>query len=223
MSRVKTINLSGVTADADGIAVSQTPAAGGEQSLTLTGVNPPAPMLVLITPAGADAGRTFTITGTDRYGEVISEAVAGANNPSTSSSTKQFATVTSITVDDDTAGAIEVGWAAVVYSAWVPLETTFEHPEAGIAVNVSGTVDFDLEYTYRNLFDRETPKGVGANPQQYGDIEALAGAEAFVDVDIDGDTASIAKNLTARATGIRLKINSGTGSLTARLTQAGNR
>lgn len=222
MSRVKTINLSGVTADADGIATSQTPAAGGEQSLTLTGTNPPQTMIIDIDCTGDETGRTFTITGTDRYGEVISEDVTGAN-ATVAQSTKQFKTVTSVVVDDDTANAIEVGWAAVVYSGWIPLETVFDSVEIGLAVIVSGTVDFDLEYTYKNLFDRETQGGIGANPLQYGDVESLAGAEAFTDGDIDGDTASIAKTLTARATGIRLKINSGTGSLTGRITQAGNR
>lgn len=222
MSRVKTISLSGVTADDNGIAESQTPAAGGEQSLTLTGTNPPVPMLIDITTAADETSRTFVITGTDRYGEIISENVTGVDT-GVAQSTKQFATVTSITVDDDTAGAIIVGWAAVVYSAWIPLETVFEDIRQALAVIVSGTVSFDLQYTYMNMFDRASAKGIGANPLQYGDIEALAGAEAFVDSDIDDDTSTVAKTLTARATAIRFKLNSGTGSLTGRLTQAGNR
>lgn len=221
MSRVKEISLSGVTADADGIATSQTPAAGGEQELTLTGTQPPTTMLVDITSAGNDSARTFTVTGTDRYGETISEQVTGPNS-GTSQTTKQFKTVTSVKVDDDTAGAITVGWAAVVYGAWIPLETTFDDISVGLALVVSGTVDFDLEYTYRDLSGRFNSSDRW-NPAQYGDIEALAGAEAFTDADIDGDTASIAKTLTARATAIRLKINSGSGSIAGRLTQAGLR
>ena len=221
MSRVKTINLSGVTADADGIAASQTPAAGGEQSLTLAG-NPPVTMLVDITSAGNDSARTFVVTGTDRYDEVISETVNPGPNSGTVQTTKQFKTVTSITVDDDTAGAITVGWAAVVYSRWLPLETTFKQIEVGVGVDVTGTVDFDLEYTLRGIQGRENNTDK-FDPLQYGDIEALLATEAFVDADIDGDTASIFKTFTARATAIRFKMNSGTGSIVVRITEAENR
>lgn len=210
MSRIKTITLSGVTADDNGIVVSVTPAAGGEQALTIAG-QPPQPILIDITSVGDETGRTFTIVGTDRFGEVISEAVTGASG-GVAQSTKQFATITSITVDDDTAGAIIVGWAAVVYSAWFPLNTYPEQFDVTANIVVTGTVNFDLEYTFGDVFPKNT---------NGGDLEATL--PVVVDGDIDGDTASITKILTYRAQAIRLKLNSGTGSLLATVAQAGNR
>lgn len=210
MSRIKTITLSGVTADDNGIVVSVTPAAGGEQALTIAG-QPPQPILIDIDCTGDETGRTFTIVGTDRFGEVISEAVTGASG-GVAQSTKQFATITSITVDDDTAGAIIVGWAAVVYSAWFPLNTYPEQFDVTANIVVTGTVNFDLEYTFGDVFPKNT---------NGGDLEATL--PVVVDGDIDGDTASITKILTYRAQAIRLKLNSGTGSLLATVAQAGNR
>jgi hypothetical protein len=213
---VNTIILPGVTADDDGIVTAVTPAAGGEQSLTIAG-QPPQPIIIDITSDGADSGRTFTVVGTDRFDNVISEEVTGPAT-GTVQTTKQFKTVTSITVDDDTAGEITVGFAAVVYSAWFPLNTYPESMEVSIAITVEGTVDFDLEYTFENLQQQRDDK---FTDKPYGDFEMTV--DTFTDEDLDGDTGSIAKVLTFRATAIRLLLNSGTGTLTARVIQAWNR
>ena len=214
MSRIKTISLSGVTADDNGIVVSVTPAAGGEQALTIAG-QPPQPIILDVTWAGADTGRTITFVGTDRGDNVITEVVTGTGI-GTDQTTKQFKTVTSATVDDDTAGAIIIGWAAVVYGPWYPVNALYcDTPEYDINVVVTGTVSFDLEYTYDDLY-----QGSRSGLVQ-GDIEPLLGV--VVDADIDADTASIRKTLTLRAQAIRLKLNSGTGSLAGHITQAGNR
>lgn len=221
MSRVKTINLSAVAGDADGIAASQTP--GGAGALTLTGTQPPEPIIIDITSTLDDSARTFVVTGTDRFGEVMTETVNPGPNAGTVQTTKQFATVTEVTVDAATAGAITVGWGGDVYSRWLPLATEFDEINIGLGVTVTGTVNFDLEYTYRNVQGRDESR-VPYAPRTGGDIEALLAAESFVDPDIDGDTASIAKRLISRATAIRFKMNAGsTGSLVARITEAGNR
>ena len=113
--RAKFIEADTTPADADGVCASQTPAAGGEQDLTINGAQASggvatftAARFITIACAGADDGRTFTITGTDVNGNEQTETIAGADT-GTSTGTLYFRTVTTVSVDDDTAGAITVG------------------------------------------------------------------------------------------------------------------
>jgi len=108
----------GDAADADSICQSQTPAGGGEQDLTINGANASggvatftAARKVTVASAGTDDGRTFTITGTDVNGDALVETLAGPDT-ATVTTTGYFRTVTQVTVDDDTAGAITVGMSA---------------------------------------------------------------------------------------------------------------
>ena len=108
----------GDAADADSICQSQTPAGGGEQDLTINGANASggvatftAARKVTVASAGTDDGRTFTITGTDVNGDSLVETLAGPDT-ATVTTAGYFRTVTQVTVDDDTAGAITVGMSA---------------------------------------------------------------------------------------------------------------
>lgn len=114
--KAKYIAADTVAADADGVCQSQTPAAGGEQALTINGAQASggvatfvAARLITIASASDDSGRTFTVTGTDVNGNAQSETIAGP--ATTVTGTKYFRTVTEVLVDDDTAGAITVGMA----------------------------------------------------------------------------------------------------------------
>lgn len=122
-------------ADADGVCQSQTPAAGGEQNLTINGAQASggvasftAARFVTITSSGADSGRTFTITGTDVNGNAQTETITGPAT-TTVTGTLYFRTVTVVTVDDDTAGAITVGMANnaldVIYAGRARLRSVF--------------------------------------------------------------------------------------------------
>lgn len=124
--KAKYFAADGDAADADSICQSQTPAAGGSQNLTINGANASggvatftAARTITITSAGADAGRTFTITGTDVNGDAQTETITGPDT-TTVTGTLYFKTVTQVTVDDDTAGAITVGMSAAA------LEVIFE-------------------------------------------------------------------------------------------------
>ena len=66
---------------------------------------------ILFTCAGADAGRTFTITGIkvgDLTGAYTTEEVSGAS-ASTSSSTNFYTYIDSISIDAASAGAVSIG------------------------------------------------------------------------------------------------------------------
>jgi hypothetical protein len=103
-------------ADADGVCQSQTPAAGGVQNLTINGALSSggvatfvAARFITIASASDDSARTFTVTGTDVNGNVQTEVIAGP--ATTVTGTKYFRTVTQVSVDGNTAGAITVGMA----------------------------------------------------------------------------------------------------------------
>ena len=114
--KAKYIAADTTAADADGVCQSQTPAAGGEQALTINGALSSggvatfvAARLITIASASDDSARTFTVTGTDVNGNAQTETIAGP--ATTVTGTLYFRTVTEVLVDDDTAGAITVGMA----------------------------------------------------------------------------------------------------------------
>lgn len=102
-------------ADPDGIATTQTPAAGGAQLLTLDGAfvtdgvaTLPIVSPVSITAVGNETARTFTIIGLDANGRPQAEEIAGPN-ATLANGVKSFSVVTEIRVDDDTAAAVTAG------------------------------------------------------------------------------------------------------------------
>jgi hypothetical protein len=144
--KAKYIAADTTAADADGVCQSQTPAAGGEQALTINGALSSggvatfvAARLITIASAADDSARTFTVTGTDVNGNVQTEVIAGP--ATTVTGTKYFRTVTEVLVDDDTAGAITVGMANnsldVVYAGRARLRGVYL-----IHTNTAGTIPF---------------------------------------------------------------------------------
>lgn len=132
--KAKFIAADTTAADADGVCTSQTPAAGGEQDLTIDGALSSggvatftAARFITIASAADDSARTFTVTGTDVNGATQTETITG---PAVSvTGTLFFRTVTQVTVDDDTAGAITVGMANnaidVVFAGRARLRSVF--------------------------------------------------------------------------------------------------
>jgi hypothetical protein len=138
-------------ADDDLIATSQTPSGAGALTLASTTVDSIA-RIVIITCAGADAARTFIVTGTDADGKAQSESVAGSNG-SITATVKYYLTVTSVTVDAATAGAVKVGTRGTTSAASsITIPTDF-YCQVGnnIQVSVTGTISFTVQETYSDL------------------------------------------------------------------------
>ena len=144
--KAKYIAADTTAADADGVCQSQTPAAGGEQALTINGALASggvatfvAARLITIASASDDSARTFTVTGTDVNGNAQTETIAGP--ATTVTGTLYFRTVTEVLVDDDTAGAITVGMANnsldVVYAGRVRIRGVYL-----IHTGTAGTIPF---------------------------------------------------------------------------------
>lgn len=202
------------TADPNGIAESQTPLAAG--ALDLDGILVTAGVAdlgsgrrVLFTFAGADAARSFTVVGTNDAGNVIQEVVVGANSPSTSTSLLDFKTVTSVTIDDASAGAIEVGTSGVGATPWFNFNYQIATPGLSIAVVVTGTVNYSVQYTYDDFW----------SPVRGG--EATPIPTAWTDSVLTGETANGDTVIEAPITGWRVLINSGTGAVSVTGIQAG--
>lgn len=148
----------------DKYAESQTPAAGGAQALTLTAtLTNTYQQHVSVSCAGSDAARSFAFVGTDWQGNALTETLAGSDEDITIGA-KNFKSVTSITVDDDTAGAVTAGMAAAGESQWVP--TNWRGDNLAITFEVvSGTPSYDLQVTNDDV--QSTTYAVESGAQAY--------------------------------------------------------
>jgi len=198
---------------ANSIALTQTPSAG---ALTLNGSTVvggvavlDAARQVLITTTGNEVGKTFTITGTNWSGSVISEVVQGVNN-STATSVLDYATVTSIVISANAANALTVGTNGVAGSPWVRFDD-WAPPNISIQVSVSGTVNFTVQQT---LDDPNNPTSPIA-----------ASAVVWInhpDSDLVAATGSVQGNYAYAPIYARVVLNSGTGSIRATFLQSGD-
>lgn len=145
-----------IASDDNGVCASQTPEAAG--ALTINGELASGGTVTLATAqhvsvdcAGADSGRTFTVTGTDWLGNAQTETIAGSAAGQTKG-TKNFQTITSVTVDDATDGAVTVGILGELETPWIPLDHHKNPFQYTYSVNI-GTATFTVEGTLSNIQD----------------------------------------------------------------------
>jgi hypothetical protein len=103
---------------------------------------------VLITPAGNESSKTFTVVGTNASGLLQTEVIAGANATSFYTNL-DFKTVTSISISANAAGAITVGTNAVASSPWVRLDE-WANSTVAIQCSVTGTATYTLQQTLQD-------------------------------------------------------------------------
>lgn len=156
--RPVSITVTPTASDNDGISTTQTPSGAG--NLTITGALASGGVAtlsasgferqVLISCAGVDAGRTFTVYGTNGNADVFSEAISGSN-ASTSVSTNYFQTVTRISVDAATAGAVIVGTNGVGASVPIVIDRYLTPTNISIQLDISNTIDVTVQYTIEDI------------------------------------------------------------------------
>lgn len=161
---------------------------------------------VLITNAGNETGNTFTITGTNWTGDVISETIAGAT-AGTLQSVLDYKTVTSITTALDAAGALTIGTSGVGGSKWV----RFDDWAPGVIsaqFTLAGTANYTLQTT---LDDPGAEGGVAPSAVTWvsSSVAALVGAST-----------TLQSALPFAPCWARVLINSGTGTVTATFLQS---
>jgi hypothetical protein len=156
--RINTVDLILSAGDDDCIVEAVDPA--NNATLTLDGIAVSAGVAtldfarrVIITSAADDSSITFTVSGTDRYGNSISEAITGTN-ASIAVSTKDFKTVTSIVVTGN-AGSIKVGTNTKGSSAWVPIDRNVTPINIGIGCEITSgaSLNYTVEHTYDDIQD----------------------------------------------------------------------
>lgn len=142
--------------DDDRIVASVTPAAGGEQSLTIAESTVDSVLVarpLMLTTVADETGRTFTITGTNWFGQTITESLTGVNN-TTAFTVNEFKEVSSITVDDDTAGAIKFGIGGTWRTPFIPMNTQITPVNISFALYWQGTspsFTAKVQHTLSNL------------------------------------------------------------------------
>lgn len=152
----QTITLSAAVGNA--VCASQTPLLAG--ALTINGANASGgvytapnstPRHITITSGSNESAKNFTITGTDRNGQVISTTTTGPNAV-TKTIAINFNTITGITIDAASVGAITVGFAAEADTAWIPLDR-YSVPELGLGavLTTAAGMTFKLQTTTANL------------------------------------------------------------------------
>ncbi len=171
------LSLQYPAADADSVVASVTPLAGGALTLvTATGVSFGSPTLITVTSVGNETGRTFTITGIDESGQnPLTVTLAGAN-AGVATTTRAFSSVTAVSVDAATAGAITVGSAQAGHSQTIPLNI-YAESEVSIQVTLAGgtgtytvqqTLDDPFSSTYPTWFDHPDTDLVASSANRQG-------------------------------------------------------
>ena len=96
---------------------------------------------------------TFTVVGTNRYGNVMTEAIAGPTGAATAGGTKNFKTITSITTSGSTVGLVQTGTDDSADGAWIPLDhymTPFE-VRVVCAITAGANLTYGLDMTLSDV------------------------------------------------------------------------
>lgn len=212
MSRTITASVGPLTAASpNGVALSQSLASAGP--LLINGAYAsggvatlPQPRRIGIASVGNDSGITWTISGTSRSGDRISETLVGGSG-ATVQSVLDYATVTSIVGSGATAGSVTAGTTGVASSAWVRTDP-FNDPALGSQCDVSGTVNYTVEASFDDPNSATDPV-----------LPALMTWIKSSDPNVANATASAQSSFAYSPTFLRVTLNSGTGSVTLKAVQ----
>lgn len=194
-------------ADDNGIALAQQLVAAG--SLTLNGVLVSGGVAHLdtqrkvgISSTGNLSAVTFTVYGTDQAGNTISESLTGPNND-TVSTVLDFYTVTQVAASAAVGTDVIVGTTDVGASAPIPLDIYLDPFNVSCFVDVQGTVNFTVQFTF-------------------DDVQANAGPYVWTNhPDLTSGTADGDGTYISPVTATRIVTNSGTDPLVFTVIQAG--
>lgn len=176
---------------------------------------------VLIASSGADSAIVFTVTGTDRNGNPITETVTGVASASSQYTKQDFLTVTAIS-SPATAGNITIGTNGVGSMAWVMDDIRARAWAMTVALTiVSGSVTYTLEDTLDD--PNKYPPTLVTNPQQFS-IQPAGFVPPQVWAHSSATTAATSSQITTYpdmpVVAHRATITAGTGLLVMQTVQA---
>jgi hypothetical protein len=135
----------------------------------------------------------FTITGKDADGKPQTETVTGVTTTEVET-TKYWSQVTRIAADSEVTSNVTVGTVDEVVGRAYVLDYV-RSPQATIAVNVTGTIDYSVEQTF--------------DPPQQADFDLQQEASWYpISDDLTGETVDRVGAAASGATAVRLKVNS---------------
>jgi hypothetical protein len=199
ITRTKALTADSVNA----VAHTQTPGAAGNLTLTASPVTLDTQRQVLFTFVADESARTFVVYGTKQGGASIQESVTGT--ATTAHTLQNFLTVSRISVDHSTAGALQVGTNTVGSTDWQSIDIMRQPVNVGFGVTVTGTVNYTIQTTTQDI--NNLAAGVAPTAFDLAQFTAL--------------TYSTSGGMTTPAAFFRLQINSGTGSCQLDYEQAG--
>ena len=150
--------------------------------------------------ANDHSGKTAALVGTDVDGKVLTETMALPAGSATTTSTKYFATLTSIT-PSATIGAdtMDIGWSDVSVTKTYPVNDRQNTFDMSVAVVVTGTIQYDVEFTFDDPFS------------------ASQSAVWFTNTAYDDNTANAYFEIKFVIRAVRIKIDSLTSGATIRV------
>ncbi len=199
-----------VAAAPTGYALAQQP--GGAGNLNLNGAlvvggvgKADVARRVDISSVGDDRARTFTVTGTDRYGRALVEAIKGANAGQKVTTINDFLTVANIAIDGAAAGNVTAGTSATISGPWITVDR-MGTAKLGIQVDAPATTTYTVEQTNDDPFSAGVgvlpPGGLGATPVlapvNVPNMNAKTGSNATV---IDSAVTAVRLTVTAFTVG----------------------
>lgn len=187
-------------ADADSIVSAQSLSVSGaitlDGILVLNGVATLTVPAVLTATNAASETINFVVTGTGPAGQSQVETLA-LTASGTVTGSLSFATVTGVTASAAAASTISIGNGVPGYTGWLPLDIYTPNQVTNISAKTSGTVNYSVEYTNEDPFDINLDHLVVPHPA--ASLTAASGDETHF--------------TTTLMRAVRLKINSGDGSV----------
>jgi hypothetical protein len=187
-------------ADADSIVSAQSLSVSG--AITLDGVLVSNGVATLTVPAvltaysQASSSINFVVTGTGPAGQSQVETLA-VTASGTITGSLSFATVTGIVASAAAASTISIGNGVPGYTGWLPLDIYTPNQVTNISAKTSGTVNYSVEYTNEDPFDLSIQQLAVAHPN----------------ASLTASTKDETQFTTTLMRAVRLKINSGDGSV----------
>jgi len=139
----------------------------------------------------------FVVVGTRPGGTTAQTETISFTASGTVTGTIAFATVTGVSASAPTSATISIGNADIGYTDWIPLDIYTPNQVTNISAKVSGTVNYSVEYTNEDPFDRAIVHL--AEPHPAASLTAASGDETHF--------------TTTLMRAVRLKVNSGDGSV----------
>lgn len=149
--RTKTYTMTGVNVSATGIAAAQAPTSGTALTLQAAAASLSPNRFISITSTANLSAISFTIVGTDRWGNAMTEVVTGPNN-ATVQSLGAYASVTSITPNGTSVSNVSAGWPVGAVSPWIVCGQAMGLDNVPVALcsvlNSVGVTTGNLQATY---------------------------------------------------------------------------